>query len=219
MIDFPRNTWSEFFSSEKEKSYFKELLKRVEDEYSRHICYPPKESIFEVYKICPPENIKVVILGQDPYHGPDQAHGLSFSVNDGVDFPPSLRNILKELESDIDTAPRLTGNLEDWVKQGVFLLNNVLTVQKGIPDSHRNMGWETFTQNTIEYISSKCDFIVFILWGAKAEEKAKLIDSRHCILRSAHPSPLSSYRGFFGSKPFSKANSALTERNKTPIQW
>lgn len=219
MLDFPRNNWLLFFEKEKEKSYFSPLLEQLEFEYKNHKCYPPQTLIFDAFKYCDPEEIKVVILGQDPYHSLGQANGLAFSVNDGVKFPPSLKNIFKELESDLNVRPRLTGNLEDWAKQGVFLLNNVLTVREGQPDSHKNLGWDQFTLNVIEYLNEINPFLVFILWGSKAISKEEIISERHHIIKSAHPSPLSAYRGFFGSKPFSKTNEILLQKRGTTIHW
>lgn len=219
MLDFPRNNWRLFFEKEKKKPYFSTLLEKLEFEYKYHKCYPPQTLIFDAFNYCDPEDLKVVILGQDPYHSLGQANGLAFSVNDGVKFPPSLRNILKELESDLNVRPRLTGNLEDWAKQGVFLLNNVLTVREGQPDSHKDLGWDQFTLNVIEYLNEINPFLVFILWGSKATSKEEIISERHHIIKSAHPSPLSAYRGFFGSKPFSKTNEILLQKRGTIIHW
>ena len=175
-----------------------------------------------MYQLCEPDKVKVVILGQDPYHGPNQAHGLSFSVQEGVPHPPSLRNIFKELESDLQITPpnKTFGDLSKWASQGVFLLNAVLSVENGKANSHQGLGWEEFTDATIKLISEQCKNTVFVLWGGYAQKKSRLIDSsKHLVLKDPHPSPLSAYRGFWGSKPFSKINNYLKETNQTPINW
>jgi len=182
--------------------------------------YPPKEQIFRALKLTPFENIKVVILGQDPYHGEGQANGLAFSVNKGIKVPPSLRNIYKELESDLNIKSPLHGDLTSWAKQGVLLLNSVLTVEKDNPGSHKNIGWEEYTDSLIKEISDKKKNIVFILWGKYAESKKSLIDEKkHFIISSPHPSPFSARKGFFGSKPFSRTNSYLKIKGKKEIDW
>jgi len=191
-----------------------------EERNNNQTFYPKQDDIFNAFKYTPFENIKVVILGQDPYHGKNQAHGLAFSVQHGVELPPSLKNIYKELSSDLNiTAPK-DGNLTSWAKSGVFLLNTVLTVRAGEAHSHQNQGWEEFTDEVIKTISEDMENIVFILWGKPAQKKTSLIDEKkHLILKSAHPSPLSSYRGFFGSRPFSRTNEYLIKKNITPVDW
>jgi len=207
-------SWDEFISKEKEKDYFKKIIKELKGKNF----FPKREDILNAYKLTPFEEIKVVILGQDPYHTPGMAQGIAFSVpTDFEPKPPSLKNILKELEKDIGpsaNAIKTKGDLTIWAKQGVFLLNTVLTVEKGQPLSHRGIGWEIFTENTIKEISEKKEGVVFILWGGNARKYKKLIDKKkHFIIESAHPSPLSAYRGFFDSKPFSKTN------EYTKIDW
>ena len=195
------------------------MIKEIDEQRLTKTIYPPKEQVFRVFDL-PLKDIKVVILGQDPYHNPDQACGLSFSVNDGVPLPKSLINIYKELHDDLGIKPAKTGNLESWFKQGVFLLNAVLTVEKNSPASHSKMGWENFTDYIIENISEKNENVVFVLWGAYARSKNKLIDpSKHKIIESAHPSPLSAYRGFFGSKVFSQINNYLAENDRETINF
>jgi len=193
----------------------------LKDEESNNITFYPKQAdIFNAFSYTPFENVKVVILGQDPYHGENQAHGLAFSVQHGVDLPPSLKNIYKELSSDLNITPPKDGNLTSWAKAGVFLLNTVLTVRAADAHSHQKKGWEEFTDAVIKTISDDMENIVFILWGKPAQKKASLIDEKkHLIISSAHPSPLSSYRGFFGSRPFSRANKYLIEKNITPVDW
>lgn len=182
--------------------------------------YPDNSDIFRALEACPFEKVKVVILGQDPYHGAGQAHGLCFSVQKGVKIPPSLFNIYKELQSDVGVTPPQHGHLIDWAQQGVLLLNNVLTVEDGKAGSHHNKGWEQFTDRIVEILNDKKENLVFILWGSPAQKKAAKVDStRHFLIKSVHPSPLSSYRGFFGSKPFSKTNDYLTSRGLAPINW
>lgn len=213
--------WHDFIKNELAKPYFRDIDAGIERsiEAGKRV-FPPKDSIFAVFSQ-PQTNIKVVILGQDPYHGYGQAHGLAFSVQRGVKIPPSLRNIYVELESDISgyQAPQ-DGDLSAWCDEGVFLLNAVMTVEEKSAGSHAKIGWEQFTSAVIEEINRNCENVVFILWGSHAQKKAMNVDqSRHCILKSVHPSPLSSYRGFFGSKPFSSANDYLIAHHKTPIQW
>lgn len=182
--------------------------------------FPAAENVFKALQLVPLESVKVVILGQDPYHGVGQAHGLSFSVPDKIMLPPSLQNIFKELHSDLQVAPSNTGDLTRWALQGVLLLNSVLTVQQDLAASHQKKGWEQFTDKIISIINQNCEHVVFILWGSYAQKKAEYVDqSRHLVLKSAHPSPLSSYRGFFGSKPFSKANQWLESHGINQIQW
>ncbi len=213
-------SWVSVLNDEFNKSYFIKLAEFVKHEYTTQIIYPKGSNIFAAFNHCPFNKIKVVILGQDPYHGQGQAHGLCFSVPQGIDIPPSLRNIYKELSNDIGMAVPKTGNLTNWAKQGVFLLNATLTVRKDMAGSHQKKGWETFTDNVIKLISDKHNNIVFILWGAYAQQKEQLIDNtKHLILKSVHPSPLSASRGFFGNNHFSKTNNYLINNNKQPINW
>lgn len=213
-------SWNEIFQIEKEKDYYKVLSQFIDEEYESNEIYPPKDKIFHAFEMTPYENVKVVILGQDPYHDEGQAQGLSFSVNEGVKIPPSLVNIYKELESDLEITPPAHGNLENWAKEGVLLLNTVLTVQAHKANSHKNKGWETFTDEMIRMVNGKVESVVFILWGAPAQKKRKMIDeSRHLVITSSHPSPLSSYRGFLGSKPFSQCNDFLKSVGSEPIEW
>ena len=209
-------------SWEKRLNYnFASIEAFLEEERNNHQTFYPKDSdIFNAFKYTSFENIKVVILGQDPYHGKNQADGLAFSVQHGVELPPSLKNIYKELSSDLNiTAPK-HGNLTSWAKSGVFLLNTILTVREGEAHSHQKHGWEEFTDEVIKIISEDMENIVFILWGKPAQKKTSLIDeNKHLILKSAHPSPLSSYRGFFGSRPFSRTNEYLIKENITPVDW
>lgn len=212
--------WNELLKEEYEKPYFKELSEKVNHAYQTSRVFPPAKLVFNAFMLCPLDTIKAVIIGQDPYHGVGQAHGLSFSVPDGIRQPPSLQNIFKELESDISgfKAPN-SGNLEAWAKQGVLLLNALLTVQEGQAGSHKSFGWEKFTDAVIQHISHKKQHIVFMLWGNYAVSKKELIDAdKHLVLTAAHPSPLA--RGaFFGSKHFSKANNYLIEKNLGAIDW
>ena len=211
--------WKNELASYFESQAWKSLQAFIDQEYLTKTIYPETNKIFNAFNLCPPKNVKVVILGQDPYHSEDQAHGLSFSVQQGVKAPPSLRNIFKELDSDIGIA-RSDTDLSDWAKQGVLLLNSVLTVEDSKPGSHANRGWEEFTDHVIDNISKSNNNVVFVLWGGYAQKKSVLIDeSKHLILTAPHPSPLSSYRGFFGSKPFSKINSYLQLKNLSPISW
>ncbi|MGB2172004.1 MAG: uracil-DNA glycosylase [Flavobacteriaceae bacterium] len=200
---------------------FLRLVNFVKGEYANHRCYPPGKDIFQAFNTCPLEAVKVVIIGQDPYHGPGQAHGLCFSVTDKVAHPPSLVNIFKEIEADLGRAYPQSGNLQRWAKQGVFLLNATLTVRAHQAGSHQKKGWEGFTDRVIETISSECTGVVFLLWGGFAKQKTRLIDkSKHLILKSGHPSPLSANRGYwFGNKHFSQCNTYLTQKGKTPIDW
>jgi uracil-DNA glycosylase len=213
-------SWKLALKEEFEQPYFSQLNKFLIEEKSHHTIYPLGSHIFNAFHHTPLSNVKVVILGQDPYHGSGQAHGLAFSVQEGVAFPPSLQNIFKELSDDIGCAIPKSGNLTAWAEQGVFLLNTVLTVRADAAHSHKDHGWERFTDRVIETINQQCEHVVFILWGRPAQAKASLIDSsKHLILTAPHPSPLSSYRGFFGSKPFSKANAYLVQHNLAPIHW
>ena len=213
------SSWEEIFNNYPKIDELNNMIKEVDEQRLTKTIYPPKEQVFRVFDL-PLKDIKVVILGQDPYHNPDQACGLSFSVNDGVPLPKSLINIYKELHDDLGIKPAKTGNLESWFKQGVFLLNAVLTVEKNSPASHSKMGWENFTDYIIENISEKNENVVFVLWGAYARSKNKLIDpSKHKIIESAHPSPLSAYRGFFGSKVFSQINNYLAENDRETINF
>ena len=212
-------SWEEIFDNYPKINELNKLIETINKKRLTTTIYPSKEQVFRVFDLAL-EDIKVVILGQDPYHNPDQACGLSFSVNDGVPLPKSLINIYKELHDDLGIKPAKTGNLESWFKQGVFLLNAVLTVEKNSPASHSKMGWENFTDYIIENISEKNENVVFVLWGSYARSKNKLIDSsKHKIIESAHPSPLSAYRGFFGSKIFSQINSYLAKNDRETINF
>lgn len=214
------NSWKEVLKKEFEKDYFVKLANFVREEYSKRVVFPPAGLIFNCFELCPFNNTKVVILGQDPYHGEGQAHGLCFSVNQGVDFPPSLINIFKEIKSDLGLEISKSGDLTRWAKQGVLLLNATLTVRKNSAGSHQKQGWEEFTDRVIQTISENKKNVVFILWGAYAQSKKNLIDqSKHLILASPHPSPLSAHRGFFGNKHFSKANQYLKSKGMAEIDW
>ncbi|QOG11273.1 uracil-DNA glycosylase [Arcobacter sp. FWKO B] len=213
-------SWKEVLSDEFEKKYFVELQNFLIEERQNYTIYPKSSDIFNAFSYTPFDDVKVVIIGQDPYHGANQAHGLAFSVLDGVTFPPSLRNIFQELHSDIGCSTPKSGNLSSWAKQGVFLINTVLSVREARAHSHAKKGWEIFTGSVIKKISEKRENIVFILWGSPAIAKSKLIDiSKHHIITSPHPSPLSSYRGFFGSKPFSRTNEFLGSCGIGKIEW
>ncbi len=213
-------SWKDALSAELQKEYFSKLLFFLEKEDSTKIIYPEKSKRFLALELTSLPDTQVVIIGQDPYHGPGQAHGLSFSVEAETRLPPSLKNIFTELKDDLGIDRRQKGNLSAWATQGVLLLNAVLTVEEAQAGSHRQRGWETFTDEIIGQLSEKGKGIVFILWGSYAKKKKQLIDlSKHFIIESAHPSPLSSYRGFFGSKPFSKTNEILKSQNKSPIDW
>lgn len=212
--------WKEIIKAEQEKEYFKNIIKFIQQDAKQNIIYPSSKDIFNAFKYCPFENVKCVILGQDPYHGPNQAHGLSFSVNEGVTIPPSLKNIYKELKDDLNIDLPSHGCLINWAKQGVLLLNASLTVQAHKPNSHKDIGWYDFTDKIISILNEKDVPVVFILWGAFARQKKDLIyNSNHLILESPHPSPFSAHNGFFGSKPFSKTNEFLIKNNITPIDW
>lgn len=221
MLQNIENTdWHKALMSELEKPYFQKLTSFVEDAYQNEKVFPPPKNIFRAFSLCAYADVKVIILGQDPYHGAGQAVGLSFSVPEGERLPPSLRNIYKELKSDIGQDRGLNGNLEDWAKEGVLLLNATLTVSEGKPGSHQNQGWETFSDAVIKHLSEQKENLVFILWGKYAEAKADLIDkNKHLVIISAHPSPFSAHRGFFGSKPFSQTNDYLKQKGLKPIAW
>ena len=212
-------SWKSLLKDEFEKPYFRELAEFVRSEYKNNTVYPPPKFIFNALDSLPVDKVKVVILGQDPYHGLGQAHGLSFSVPDGVALPPSLQNIYKEIETDLGHH-HASGNLERWVKQGVLLLNATLTVRAHQAGSHQNKGWEIFTDAIIHHLAEKKDHLVFILWGNYAQRKGSFIDEKnHLVLRSPHPSPLSAYNGFFDSRPFSRANQYLAKNDSTPVDW
>lgn len=214
------NDWDEALKVIWNSNGFKNFYNKIMTEYDTKTIYPPKNYIFNALKLTSFKDTKVVIVGQDPYHEEQQAHGLSFSVQKGVKLPPSLQNIYKELETDLGIKPRIDGDLTGWARQGVLLLNAVLTVEKGHAGSHRNMGWELLTDYIIKVLNTKNTPVVFILWGNFAKEKAKLITNpMHYIIMSPHPSPFSAYSGFFGSRPFSKANNYLTTHGLTPIDW
>jgi len=213
-------SWKRELAEEFAKPYFADLKAFLLDEKSRYRIYPKGRDIFAAYNLTPFDRVKVVILGQDPYHGPNQAHGLAFSVQRGIAHPPSLQNIFKELHDDLGCSVPKDGTLEKWAKQGVFLLNTVLTVRAGQAHSHKEHGWERFTDATIKALSDRREHLVFILWGRPAQMKAPLIDaSKHHIITSPHPSPLSAYRGFFGSRPFSRTNAYLQANGIAPIDW
>lgn len=214
------DTWKHRLQAEFDKPYFEKLIQFIKEEYTRFKVYPPGQFIFNAFDQCPFDQVEVVIIGQDPYHEPGQAHGLCFSVNDGVPFPPSLQNIFKEINDDLGISMPTSGNLERWAQQGVLLLNATLTVRAHTAGSHQNKGWETFTDAVIHKLAEEKEHLVFILWGAYAQRKGSFIDrNKHLVLQSPHPSPLSSYRGFFGNKHFSKTNDYLIKNGKAPIQW
>ncbi len=212
-------SWANLLVDEFQKPYFKNLQAFLEDEYSTRTIYPEMENIFSALNAVKFEDVKVVIIGQDPYHEPNQAHGLAFSVQDGVEIPPSLVNIFKEIENDLGITCQKSGNLTRWAKQGVLLLNTSLTVRRAQANSHRGKGWEIFTQKIIDLLSARADPMVFLLWGSNAQAFAPQIAPQHLVLKAPHPSPLSAYRGFFGCKHFSKANDFLVAHGKTPIDW
>lgn len=218
--NFPKD-WKLLLEKEFEKEYFSKLFSFVEQEYSSTTCFPPKDKLFEAFNLCSFEELKVVIIGQDPYHGKGQANGLSFSVNKGITFPPSLKNIFQEIKSDLGKPIPESGDLSRWAKQGVFLLNSTLSVRQGMAGSHQGKGWEKFTDEVIRQISINKQGVVFMLWGGYAQKKAKLIDeAKHYILTSGHPSPLSANRGYwFGNKHFSKANKYLQKTDQNTIEW
>lgn len=212
--------WKQQLADEFKKDYFVKLTEFVRQEYATHKIYPAGRLIFNAFDHCPFDKVKVVILGQDPYHEPGQAHGLCFSVQDGVRFPPSLLNIFKEIQDDLGIPMPQSGNLTRWADQGVLLLNATLTVREHQAGSHQRQGWETFTDAAVQRLAAHRDGIVYLLWGSYAQQKGAIIDrSRNLVLESPHPSPLSAHRGFFGNKHFSRANQYLTEHGQTPIQW
>lgn len=214
------DSWKNKLIEEFEKSYFKSLTDFIRAEYKAQEVFPPANLIFNAFDKCPFHKVKVVIIGQDPYHNVGQANGLCFSVNDGVRIPPSLINIYKEINSDLGKPIPKTGNLEHWSEQGVLLLNATLTVKANSPGSHQKKGWEQFTDAIIHNLSVDCENIVFLLWGSFAQRKGANIDTKkHLVLKSVHPSPLSAHRGFFGTQHFSKTNEYLIQHNKTPIDW
>lgn len=213
-------SWKEVLKQEFNEPYFIDLVSFIKDEYRTQSIYPPGKLIFNAFNSCPFNNVRVVIIGQDPYHGPGQANGLCFSVNDGVKFPPSLVNIFKEIQNDLGTDYPESGNLERWARQGVLLLNATLTVREHDAGSHQGKGWEKFTDTVISIISEKKNKLVFFLWGAYAQKKGASIDrDRHCVLESVHPSPLSAHRGFFGNKHFTECNEYLIFSGQDPIDW
>ena len=214
------NDWSIFLDNEFKKNYYINLLTFIKNEYETKTIYPKEDDIFRAFNLLPLTKVKVVIIGQDPYHGRNQANGLAFSVTSNVKVPPSLKNIYKELCDDISCDIPMNGDLTSWAKQGVLLINSVLTVEHASPNSHKKMGWELFTDSVIKKLSDEYENIVFILWGGPSQKKEGLIDeSKHLVLKAPHPSPLSSYRGFFGSKPFSKTNNYLKLHKKEEINW
>lgn len=214
-------SWKAHLQQEFDKPYFAKLTEFVHAEYSQFACYPPGKLIFNAFNLCPFNQVKVVIIGQDPYHEPGQAHGLSFSVNDGVPFPPSLQNIFKEIQADLGMPIPTTGNLTRWAKQGVMLLNATLTVRAHAAGSHQRRGWETFTDAVIKVLSDHKEHLVFLLWGGYARSKSYLIDKhKHCVLESVHPSPLSANRGgWFGNHHFSRCNEYLMQQGIEPVKW
>ena len=213
-------SWKQHIGAEFDKQYFVDLTSFVRQEYMHTTCYPPAKLIFNAFNLCPFDKVKVVIIGQDPYHEPGQAQGLCFSVNDGVQFPPSLVNIFKEIENDCGTPVPPSGNLTRWAEQGVLLLNATLTVRAHQAGSHQRRGWEEFTDAAIKALSRDREHLVFILWGSYAQGKAAFIDqSKHLVLKSAHPSPLSAYRGFFGNRHFSRTNEYLVQNGEEPVKW
>jgi uracil-DNA glycosylase len=213
-------SWKQRIKDEFQKDYFLKLADFVKDEYRTQTIFPPGALIFNAFNLCPFDKVKTVIIGQDPYHGPGQAHGLCFSVKDGIDFPPSLLNIFKEIVSDLGTIKPQSGNLERWANQGVLLLNATLTVRAHQAGSHQRKGWEEFTDAAINVLNSERENLVFFLWGAYAQKKGETIDdSKHLVLKSVHPSPLSASRGFFGNKHFSRCNEYLRKNGIEPIDW
>ena len=215
------DSWNAYLGEEFGAPYMQALRAFLAEEKAAHkVIYPHSSNWFRAFELTPLEQVKVVILGQDPYHGPNQAHGLCFSVRPGVPTPPSLQNIYKELATDVGTSPVNHGFLESWARQGVMLLNSVLTVEQGNAGSHRNRGWETFTDRAIQVINEYCSGVVFLLWGSYAQKKASFVDrGKHLVLHAPHPSPLSAHRGFFGTRHFSQANAFLQARGATPVDW
>lgn len=212
-------TFEKIINEESQQSYFKTLKAFVDREYEEKTVFPPRDEIYSAFRYADYEDIKVVIIGQDPYHELHQANGLAFSVSKEVKIPPSLRNIYKEAMQDVGIPEPHSGDLTPWAKQGVLLINTVLTVEEGKANAHKGKGWEIFTDHIIEKMNEREKPLVFILWGRQAQNKAGMIDSRHCVIKSAHPSPLSASRGFFGSKPFSRANAFLESIQVEPIDW
>ena len=213
-------SWKARLQPEFEKPYFENLIRFVKEEYATQTVYPPGSKIFNAFDACPFDNVKVVLLGQDPYHGPGQAHGLAFSVNEGVTSPPSLVNIFKEIKNDLGKPVPKSGNLMRWAEQGVLLLNATLTVRANTPGSHQKKGWEEFTDAAIKAVSDDKQHVVFMLWGAYAQKKGAIIDAgKHLVLKAAHPSPFAADKGFFGCKHFSKANAYLAEHGLPEIEW
>lgn len=212
-------SWEKILQDEMEKPYFRKLMEELDKAYEQGKVYPQKHEIFQAFRLTPYDRVKVVLLGQDPYHGKGQAEGLAFSVKKGVKIPPSLRNIFKELEEDLRIEKPDHGSLVSWAEEGVLLLNTVLTVEEGKANAHAGMGWKTFTDRVIRKLGQREDPLVFILWGNQAKEKEKFIAEHHRIISSVHPSPLSARRGFFGSKPFSKTNDFLQEMGTSPVNW
>ncbi|WP_062350757.1 uracil-DNA glycosylase [Bacillus kwashiorkori] len=220
MKEYLQSDWANLLVDEFSKPYFRQLELFLQDEYEKEIIFPQREDVFNALNDTSFEQTKVVILGQDPYHGPNQAHGYSFSVQPGVPFPPSLKNIFAELQNDLNCPVPNTGSLMKWAKQGVLLLNTVLTVRQGQAHSHKGKGWENFTDKVIELLNKKEQPVVYILWGGAAQKKNEHIDTtKHYIIQSPHPSPLSAYRGFFGSKPFSTTNTILEKHQLKAINW
>lgn len=220
-VPTPPSVWNTFIDQEKKEEYYKKILRQLKhDQHEGHTIYPPYEHIFEAYRMTPFEHIKVVIVGQDPYHGPKQAHGLAFSVPRGVPIPPSLKNIFKELEHDLHIPRPSHGDLSSWAQQGVFLLNTSLTVRAHHAGSHSQFGWQQLTQRTLHLISSEKKHVVFLCWGSHAKRFAEHVDTqKHCLLTSAHPSPLSAYHGFFGCRHFSQCNDYLRQHHIEEIDW
>lgn len=214
-----RRSWYDLLKDEFGKQYFLDLQDFLKKEYANYIIYPEEKNIFNALNAVPFDKVKVVIIGQDPYHEPRQAQGMSFSVPEDVDIPPSLVNIMREIESDLGVKCEKNGNLTRWAKQGVLLLNTVLTVRKGMANSHKDKGWERLTRKIIEILGQRKEPIVFLLWGSYAQSYQDLIAPWHLVLKAPHPSPLSAYRGFFGCKHFSKCNQFLIEHGQTPIDW
>ena len=215
-------SWQELLADVLNSGDFSELSRKIDEEYENNIIFPPNDQVFTAFSLTPPERVRVVILGQDPYHEPDQAHGLAFSVRSGVKLPPSLLNIYKERQTDVGVPMTTDGDLTHWAKQGVFLLNAVLTVEQGKANSHKNHGWQEFTDQVVAAIAGLPQPVAFVLWGAQAQKKAKTAANSpypRLVLQSPHPSPLSSYRGFFGSKPFSRINGFLQAHGEEPIRW
>jgi uracil-DNA glycosylase len=213
-------SWKKRFKDEFKKEYFIRLAEFVKKEYKTGTIYPPGSLIFNAFNLCPFDKVKAVIIGQDPYHGPEQAHGLCFSVRDGIEYPPSLINIFKEIESDLGISVPPSGNLERWASQGALLLNATLTVRAHLAGSHQKKGWEEFTDKAINILNNEKQNLVFFLWGAYAQKKGESIDeSKHLVLKSVHPSPLSASRGFFGNKHFSRCNEYLLKNGIEPIKW